>query len=164
MRCPAGSQNNLLALPRTLFGDTPRYTASPSTSKDRLSTHQIYECLNLPSHLRGPPPRSHQQKPPILQKLRRPALNRVPHELQHPPETKEPQSQPQQPMPHDSRRSHRQRRHDDRYPMYASAGSADVDGSANTPQSSSPSYVHQAWPKSYSRPLPRDKRLRMSKN
>jgi hypothetical protein len=71
--------------------------------------------LGLPSHLRRPPPRPHQQKPPILQELRRLSLNRMSNELQRPTETKQSHSNPQQAVPHHRRHQHRKRHHDDRY-------------------------------------------------
>jgi hypothetical protein len=45
------------------------------------------KTLSLASHLRCPPPRPHQQEPPVLQKLRGFAFNRMPKELQRPPKT-----------------------------------------------------------------------------
>jgi hypothetical protein len=74
------------------------------------------KSLGLPTHLRCPPARPHQQKSPILQKLRRLSFNRVSHKLQQPPKAKQPHSHPQQSVPHNRCHQHRQRQHNNRNP------------------------------------------------
>ena len=81
-----------------------------------LRTLPVIAVLSLPSNLRRPPSRPHQQEPPILNELRRLAFNRMPDKLQRPSKTEQPQPHPQQSVPHNPRHQHRQRHHNDRYP------------------------------------------------
>ena len=74
------------------------------------------KSLDLPTHLRHPPSRPHQQKSPVLQKLRRFSFDRVPHKLQQPPKAKQPDSHPKQLVPHNRSQQHRQRQNNNRYP------------------------------------------------
>lgn len=87
-----------------------------SLSINNLSHNQLPFGLGLPTHLRCPPPRPHQQKSPVLQKLRRLPFDRVPHKLQQPPKAEQPDSHPQQSVPHNRRQQHRQRQNNNRYP------------------------------------------------
>jgi hypothetical protein len=103
----------------TTTSPSKHHVLPPTFSQKTLQKPQKHthtKKLHFTPHLRRPPPRPHQQKPPILQKLRRLPLNRMPNELQRPPKTKQPHSHPQQPVPHHPRHQHRQRHDNDRYP------------------------------------------------
>jgi hypothetical protein len=101
-----------------------RKTTGHSTSRQSLLVVLCYrslttssaKSLGLATHLRRPPARPHQQKSPVLQKLRRLPFDRVPHKLQQPPKAKQPDSHPQQSVPHHRRQQHRQRQHNNRNP------------------------------------------------
>jgi len=94
----------------------PSRSLQCSVSLYRSATAIFAKSLGLPTHLRCPPSRSHQQKSPVLQKLRRLPFNRMPNKLQQPSKTEQPDSHPQQSVPHNRRQQHRQRQKNDRYP------------------------------------------------
>ena len=89
---------------------------SPVPDLHRLSLRDDLEFLSPAANLRRPPSRAHQQKSPVLQKLRRLPFKRMPDKLQRPSCQKQSHRDPQRRMPYESDQEQRQRKYNHRNP------------------------------------------------